>query len=156
MIEPKSLIDRIFDLKQEYENMKDMIDLKGPDSQEIDFQPMFYPDLLRIRKDLSCLSLDLAKSTGKYQRDFKNAEAKRKTQYFFKKRECIQLQKMKIGEAETEAEVETSDLRISAATNEGLYSTGKLLLSQCNEVLKSLNQDISIIKKEYESINNIR
>ena len=63
---------------------------------------------------------------------------------------------MKIGESKAAAEEEAEDLTISVGMNEGLYTSGRLVLTQVNEILKSLNQDISIIKKEYESINQIR
>jgi hypothetical protein len=157
MSEDKStIINQIFELKEEYHNIKDMIDLKSADGQQLDFQPLYYPDLLRIRKDLSCLTLDLAKKTAKYFRDYNLDEAKRSTQHYLHKRSCIQDKKMKIGEAETEAKAYTANLVLSVATNEGLYRTGKMILDQANEVLASVKQDISIIRKEYESINDIQ
>ena len=149
-----SLTDEILELTREYKSMKDMIDLRGPESQEIEFKPLYYPDLLKIRKDLSCLSIELAVETSKYMRMFKNLESTRKVQFFIKKRQNIEAG-MKIGSAEAQAEVDVGDLRESESMNEGFYMTGRLILNQTNEILKSLGQDISIIKKEYESINNL-
>jgi hypothetical protein len=156
MSEDKTLIvDQMFALVREYKEMQEMIDLKSVESQELTFKPLMFPELLRIRKDLSCLSLEYASGVGDWAFDFKEAEAQRKVQYYIKKRECINAG-MKIGAAETEAECDTSDLREACGTNEGLYTSGRLVLNQINEVLKSINQDISIIKKEYESINQIQ
>lgn len=149
-----SITDEILELTTEYKSMKDMIDLRGPESQEIDFKPLYYPDLLRIRKDLSCLSLSLAVETSKSMRMFKNVESTRKVTFFLKKRENIEAG-MRIGAAEAQAEVDVKDLRETESMEEGFYMTGRLILNQTNEVLKSLGQDISIIKKEYESINNL-
>ena len=46
----KGIIAKIFDLKAEYHSIKDMIDVDPDNAQGINFQPMYYPDLLRIRK----------------------------------------------------------------------------------------------------------
>tara|TARA_R110000782_G_scaffold252972_1_gene340933 strand:+ start:244 stop:705 length:462 start_codon:yes stop_codon:yes gene_type:complete len=150
----KSIIDEIFELKQEYRGMKDMIDLKSAGSQELDFQPLYYPRLLEIRKDLSCLSLDLAKETAKHGRDFRNRRAGRETQKYLKQRELMD-KGAKATPSEAEAKAFTAHLLSDEALSEGFYMSGKLILNQVNEVLRSLNQDISIIKKEYESLTNI-
>jgi len=149
-----SLIDQIFKLKQEYQEMKDVIDLKGPESQELDFQPLFYPGLIRIRRDLSCLSLDFAKSTAVHLRDFKTKKAQRETQRYLKQKEFMS-QGVKVTQAEAQARQATADMLEPEAVAEGFYMTGRLIINQVNEVLKSLNQDISILKKEYESLNQI-
>ena len=149
------LIDNIFELSNEYQQMTDMISLTGPDSQEIEFRPLYYPRLLEIRRKLSCLSLDLAKEVAKSLVSYKNNEARRKVQFFIAKKNYI-AQGNRIGAAEAEAEMEIGDLRKAEAVDEGSYLAGKLIVGQVNEVLKALNQDISIIKKEYESINQIK
>ena len=150
----KTLTDEIFELKQEYRNMKDMIDLKAEGSQELDFQPLFYPRLLEIRKDLSCLSLDLAKETAKHGREFRNKRASRETQKYLEQRKLM-IEGMKATPAEASAKATTAHLLVDEALSEGFYQTGRLILAQVNEIIKSLNQDISIIKKEYEAINKI-
>ena len=149
-----SVVDEILELTREYKGMNDMIDLQGPESQEIEFKPLYYPSLLRIRRELSCLSIELATETSRSMRKFKNLEAQRKYQFFINKRKNIE-DGMKIGAAAAQAEVDVGEERKEEALEEGFYMTGRLILNQTNEILKSLGQDISIIKKEYESINNI-
>ena len=150
-----NLIDDIFKLKDEYKNMKEMIDLKDSGSQELELQPLHYPRLLEIRKDLSCLSADLAKETSKSGRDWRNKRAERETQKYLKQRELM-IKGTKVTAAEALAKQLTAEHLKDEAMYEGFYQTGKLILAQVNEILKSLNQDISIIKKEYESLTHIQ
>jgi len=155
MSDKTTVIDQIFELKSEYHNIKDMIDLSSADGQELDFQPMYYPDLLRIRKDLSCLSLDLAKATAKYLREFSKTKARREYAKYIEQRKLM-AQGVKVTQADAQAKQATCDTLESEAVSEGLYKTGNMILKQVNEILSSVKQDISVIRKEYESINNIQ
>lgn len=151
----KGIIAQIFDLKAEYHSIKDMIDVDPDNAQGINFQPMYYPDLLRIRKDLSCLSSDLAKETSSYFRKWKKTKAQRETQKYLKQRELMD-SGMKVTQAEAQSKQFSCNLLEEEAVNEGLYKTGDLILKQVNEILSSVKQDISVIRKEYESINDIQ
>jgi len=146
--------EQIFALIHEYRDMEDMIDLKGSGSQELDLKPLFYPRLITIRRGLSCLSVDLATEVGKYQREAKNSKAQFEYTRYIKQKELMD-EGTKVTAAEAQAKQYVAEMILQVATDEGLYSSGKLILTQVNEVLKSLNQDISIIKKEYENLTNI-
>ena len=146
-----TITEQIFALINEYKKMEDMIDLSGPDSQSIDFKPLLYPRLIEIRKNLSCLSVDLASEVAKYMRQSKNSKAKYDYDRYVATKVLMD-SGVKVTAAESQAKQQIADQLQGVAVDEGLYSSGNLILKQVNEVLKSLNQDISIIKKEYESL----
>ena len=148
-----SLTDKIFELKNEYEQM--IVDSKGgwPDV-------MCFADLNRVRGLLSSYSLDLAKEAAKYNRDFVSLYAQRKVNYFLEKTRLMNVgfteDKILIksaSAAEPYAEIYVKELRAKEAVNEGLKTTATLILKQVNELLKSINQDIAILRKEFESIH---
>jgi len=149
-----SLTDKIFELKDEYQQM--IVDSNGgwPDV-------MCFADLNRVRGLLSSYSLDLAKEAAKYNRDFVSLYAQRKVNYFLEKTRLMNAgiteDKKTIiksaSAAEPYAEIYVKELRASEAMNEGLKTTATLILKQTNELLKSINQDIAILRKEFESIH---
>ena len=146
--------DQIFALIHEYKEMEDMIELKDSGSQEIDFKPLFYPRLIEIRRKLSCLSVELSVEVGKAMRAAKTSKAEYEYQRYMKTKVFMD-EGMKVTPAESKAKQDIADLLPGLAVDEGVYSSGNFVLKQVNEVLKSLNHDISIIKKEYESLTNI-
>ena len=79
----KTTAEQMLDLVAEYKNLQEAIDTSTSSN------PMVYPELLRIRKQLSILGLEYAVVVGEWAMDFKESEAQRKYQYYIKKRECI-------------------------------------------------------------------
>jgi len=140
--QPK-IIGQILDLKSKYFKLK----------ESIDDSAMQFPQLIQIRKDMACLSLELAVQASKYARDFKSSKAAYEIARFLKQRELM-AKGVKVTAADAQAKQEVIEMLEQVAIDEGLYQTGRLILAQTNEILKSLNQDISIIKKEYEQIAN--
>lgn len=149
-----TVTEQIFALIHEYRDMEEVIDLKESGSQEIDFKPLYYPRLITIRKKLSSLSVDLATKVAKYKRSSMSAKAKYEYDKYIAVRDLMASGE-KVTAAESKAKQKVADQLQPLAIEEGLYSSGNLILKQVNEVLKSLNQDISIIKKEYESLTNL-
>lgn len=158
----QEIIDQIITLKDEYDSMEEIIDhgiLNNKDGSteidysSVDFNPMTFPELMRIKKELTCLALDLARDVSFYNKAYENSEGKRKVEYFLRKREFMGPPKRLNGtQAEVAAEVEIKDLRIEMHTNKGLKESGKIFLNQANELLSSIKQDISVVRKNYESI----
>lgn len=103
------------------------------------------PVLVDLRKDLVVLSYDLGREVAEYKIAFDSAYARRKISYFQAKQTHLS---GSLGKAEVLAEVEVAELRKEEKENEGLYSASKIVLNQVNEVLKSMQQDISLLKQE--------
>lgn len=141
----KSLIDKITDLKDQYYALEESID--GQDSAR------HLSELMRIKKELSCLCLDLAKETGKAFRVKGKAKTRREIATFLKQEELME-SGTKVTAAEAKAKQFTRDLLQDESDKEGVYMTAKLILNQANAVLESIKQDISIVKKEYENFND--
>ena len=144
MSKKESVIGKVLELKDEYYHLKESIDESA----------LMYPELLRIRKELSCLSVDLAVETSKYTRDFKNSQADYEITRYMKQRELMTQKGERVTAADALARQYAVEKLKDVAVNEGLHKTGTMILAQINEVLKSLNQDISIIKKEYERLTD--
>jgi len=143
----RTITDKIFELKDEYMALKSEIDF----TDELD--PMMYPELLRIRKELSCLSIDLAKETSKYVRESIRLEGLIELNRYKEQTRRISVGE-KIGSAEAAARSIDETEKQSYTLNKGLAKTGEMILKQVNEILFSLRQEISIFKKEYESFAN--
>lgn len=140
----QKLITQIFELKDRYHQLKPMID--GTD--ELD--PMIYPELLEIRKDLSCLSLDLALEVSKSTRDMIKLESSIEYSRYSNQSALIASGKG-VGAAESTARALDKEDKEKLAVEKGLHKTGEMILKQVNEILFSLRQEISIVKKEFES-----
>lgn len=101
--------------------------------------------LVHIRKDLVCLCYDFGREVSQYKIDFDRAYGKRKIDFFKYKNKYIS---EGLGKAEVTAESMTSLLRTKEKELEGLYSGSKIILTQANEVLRAMFQDISLLKQE--------
>lgn len=140
-----SITDKIIQLKEEYHKWKPIIDT------EID--PMAYPELLRIRKELACLSLDLAIEVSKSTRKSISLEGEIEFNRYTTQHALIE-QGIKIGAAESAARALDQDKKEEYAVEKGWHRTGDMILKQVNEILFSLRQEIAIVKKEYENYAN--
>lgn len=138
-----TLIEQIFVLKGLYYDMKPMID----GTEELD--PMIYPDLLEIRKNLSCLSLDLALEVSKSTREMIKLESSIEFSRYKSQSELIASGKG-VGESESISRALNKNDKEKLAVAKGLHKTGEMILKQVNEILFSLRQEISIVKKEWE------
>lgn len=106
------------------------------------------PKLMRIRQELACLGHELGIETAKYKREFDSAYAQRKIKFYKIKYEYLD---QGVSKAETIAEMEIGSFREEEKEKEGIYSGCKIILSQCNQVIGSLVQDISILKTEFNN-----
>lgn len=106
--------------------------------------------LMGIRKNLSYNAYLLGKDTARAKKQMEAIKAQRKIKYFKHKAEGIKSGDS-AAKAETFAEVEISELREQEANLDGLYGGYKIILDQCNECLKSIQQDISQLKLEYKN-----
>jgi len=101
--------------------------------------------LMDIRQSLVSLSFELGLEVAKYKREFDRCNYRRKINFFQLKNDNLS---EGVTKAETLAEVQIKDLRESEKEYESLYTGCKIILNQVNEVLSSLQQDISILKAE--------
>ena len=144
MIKQKT-IDDILELKREYETWSPTI------GDQVD--PMAYPELLRIRKELACYSLDLALEASEDTRAMIRLTSQIDFNRYQKERNLIRA-KSKQGAAAAEARSIDKDKKEELYVAEGNHKVANMLLKQVNEILFSLRQEISIVKKEYESYAN--
>lgn len=101
--------------------------------------------LMDIRQSLVSLSFELGLEVAKYKREFDKANYKRKINFFQLKNDNLD---SGVTKAETLAEVQIKELRETEKDYESLYNGCKIILNQVNEVLSSMQQDISILKAE--------
>ena len=102
-------------------------------------------ELVHKRKDLVCACYDFGREVSQFKIDFDSAYGQRKIAFFNEKNDNID---KGVSKAETIAEVNISHLRTKEKTLEGLYSGSKIILTQANEVLKAMQQDIAMLKSE--------
>lgn len=102
--------------------------------------------LQELRKELVCGGYKLGLECAKAKRGFDAAYAKRKIEYFRSKE--FHLKDNTGVVAETKAERDIEHLRDEEKTLEGTYGAYRIVLTQVNEVVGSLTQDISILKTE--------
>lgn len=101
--------------------------------------------LMDIRQNLVSLSFELGLEVAKYKRNFDKANVRRKINFFRLKNTHLN---EGVAKAETLAEVQLQQLRETEKDYESLYNGCKIILNQVNEVLSSIQQDISILKSE--------
>lgn len=142
--ENKFLMDHIFQIRDDYYHLRDAI---------ADSNPAVFNELMELRKDLSCLSLDLANETGEKMRAHKAAKSKLEITRYLKQKELMD-KGVKVTAAEAQAKHQVTDLIDDESLKEGEYMSSRLILNQVNEILASMKQDISIIKREYESMGD--
>lgn len=149
----ESITDSVFRLKDEYEELVDQFGQQWP-------EPMSFSMLCRIRGSLSSKAVDLAKITSKHSRNFNKYAAQRKVQFFLEQVRLMTNGKSDDGviiksatASEPFAYAHVSELRLKEAESKGLKDTSNIILNQANELLKSINQDIAILRKEVESIH---
>lgn len=105
--------------------------------------------LMGMRKELSIKAFKLGKEVANYKFHKENNTARRKSK--FAKQKLIHLKGSTLGKSELEAEADIEELRLKEAKYDGLYMGGKIVLEQTNEVISSLQQDISTLKLEYKN-----
>lgn len=153
MAEKISIIQQIFDVRDRYRELKEVIDSDiNPEDKKSSI--MFFHDLLEIRRELACLTMDLAKETAKRFRKFKDADTALDIKKYLLTKKYMEEDGEKVTSAESKAKQNTTDLLRIASDEEGFYQTGKLILAQANELLASVKQDISIIRKDYEGFGD--
>jgi len=153
----ETIITQIFAVKDRYYEIKEFIDSDILRGEDPDYKPqsstVIFHDLIQIRKELSCLSLDLAKETGDAIRNHKASKSKLEITRYLKLKQFMS-SGVKVTAAESLAKQETTDLLQDESDKEGIYMTNRLILNQVNEILASIKQDISIIKKEHETFSD--
>lgn len=104
--------------------------------------------IMGIRKSLSIKAYHLGVLSAKAKRQSETSIAQRKIKFFKSKLNNI---KEGIGKAETIAESEIELERENESNWVGLFGGYKIILEQVNQVLSSINQDISVLRLEYKN-----
>lgn len=146
-----TVTERIFELIDEYRNNKPVIGVEG---DVLNFDPMMYPELIRIRKELACLALDYAKEFTIYTRAFIRGEGIVEANRYMEQERLMVEEDMAGNKAESIARSSVADEVRKKGEDKALHKTGEIILNQVNEILFAMRQEISIIKKEYESYAN--
>lgn len=105
--------------------------------------------LMGMRKELSIKAFELGVFTAKYKRLLEETKAQRKS--LFAKKKLRFLSDSTLGKAELQAESEIEEIRLNEANLDGNYIGSKIILEQCNEVISSMQQDISQLRLEYKN-----
>lgn len=141
MLDPDKVIKDIFNIRDRYYSIREEISQENGSN--------YLSELMDIRKELSCLSLDLAKITGDFLVEYKLASGIVYTKRYLKQDEL-----MSGGEKVTAAEAKAKTHVTKEVSNEygfeSKYMSHRIILQQTNEILASVKQDISIIRKDYD------
>jgi len=105
-------------------------------------------DLMNLRKQISCKGYELGVEVARNKRSLEKAIYERKTNFYKFKKDYLG---DGVTKAETLAESEIVEYRKNEQVHQGIYDFGKIILHQVNEVLSSLQQDISQLKAEYHA-----
>jgi len=108
--------------------------------------------LIDVRRKLATYSYNVAEITGNLKIDFDNAIFTRKNE-FAKAKSKLMKEGFSGTEAEAKAEIQIEEIRRIESSLSGSYSKSKLLLSQINEILSTLNQHIAYLRSEKEAVN---
>lgn len=141
----RDTIEAIFEVRDRYSFIKEEI------SQ--DNESNYLLDLMEIRKELSCLAMDLARSTGDHLKMFKNSSSILYTKRYLKQKELMSGGE-KVTAAEAKAKMFVTQEVKDEYEFEANYMSSRIILQQTNELLASVKQDISIIKKDYDSLGD--
>lgn len=104
--------------------------------------------LMELRKDLACLSFELSIETAKAKRLYDQAYAGRKIREAREKIDSVSNGATN-SLADSVSIWESRSERIDQAKAEADYSAGKIILTQVNEVLNSMQQEIAELRREY-------
>ena len=104
--------------------------------------------LMTLRKEISTVAFFLGKEVSRIKIDLENCKAQRKIDFY-----RIQEKHLSegLGKSVVFAEKSLSAIRKEEGKLEGEFNGNKIILSQVNEVLSSLFQDISQLKQEYKA-----
>lgn len=108
-------------------------------------------NLIDARRKLATYSFSMAEITGNLKVDFDSATFARKNQFAKSKSKAIKSGSSGT-EAEAKADIEIEEIAEVEASLKGAYSKAKLLLSQINEVLSTMNQHIAFLRAEKEAV----
>lgn len=110
-------------------------------------------ELVYQRKQLSIESVKLAEITGQFRSDYDSTYFNRKQAYA----KAYLAEKGKTGvtagEAEAQANISIEQINDIEKHLEGQFNKGKLILGQVNQVLSSMQQQLSYLKEEKKSIS---
>jgi hypothetical protein len=101
-----------------------------------------------LRKNLSSVAFFFGKDVANLKRDLEQVKAQRKIDFY-----RIQEKHLDegLGKSVVYAEKGLSTIRAEEGRLEGNYAGSKIILNQVNEVLTSINQDLSQLKAEYKA-----
>lgn len=149
MSKEKSIVQKIFDIKDQYHELREEID--SDSDKEADRN--YLQQLMDIRKELSCLTMDLARETGKYLRDFKFHKGSHEAGKFNRQGDLMD-EGVKVTAAEAKAKQESASDHQLQLQKDAIYHSAKIILDQANELIFSVKQDISVIQKDYKSLSD--
>jgi len=124
-----------------------MLIIQSYHAMEIEAHNLQY--LMGMRKDLSIKAFELGRKVANYKYKKEVSTAQRKSK--FAKSKLSHLSNSNLGKAELQAEAEIELLRLTEARFDGLYMGTKIVLEQCNAVISSIQQDLSVLRLEYKN-----
>ena len=128
------MIDKITELIEEYRSADTI-------AENLDY-------LMSIRKELAIEAFLFSKELAETKQLLEQAKAQRKVDFY-----TMQSQHLGegLGKSVVYAEKGVRSVRVAEARYEGEYQGNKVMLNQVNEVLSSLQQDISQLKAEFKA-----
>ena len=104
--------------------------------------------LMTLRKDLSSIAFFFGKDVANLKRDLEQCKAQRKIDFY-----RIQAKHLEegLGKSVVFAENSLAQIRKEEGRLEGNFAGSKIILTQVNECLSSIAQDISQLKAEYKA-----
>jgi hypothetical protein len=120
--------------------------------------PQDYADidtLLYNRKQLSIESVKLALIVGEFKAEYDSTYFKRKVAFSkaFEQIKATSTEKITDSVAIHKANIEIEPIEDIEKSLSGQFEKGKMILKQVNEVLSSMQQQLSYLKKEKETVN---
>ena len=104
--------------------------------------------LMRLRKDISTVAFFFSKDVAVLKRDLEQCKAQRKIDFYRMQEKHLE---EGLGKSVVYAEKVLAGIRKEEGRLEGNFAGSKIILIQVNEVLSSINQDISQLKAEYKA-----
>ena len=128
------MIEKITELIEEYRSADTV-------AENLDY-------LMSIRKELAIEAFLFSKELAETKQLLEQAKAQRKVDFY-----TMQSQHLDegLGKSVVYAEKGVRSVRVREAQFEGEYQGNKVMLNQVNEVLSSLQQDISQLKAEFKA-----
>lgn len=109
--------------------------------------------LMAYRRELSAINVRLARYVGDLSREFNNAYGLRKASFYKEKQRYIE-EGMSATAAETKAESEIDELRLSERDCQGRFDSGRFLAKSVDQVLNAMAGEINFLREEKVTVGH--